>query len=213
MVADNRKLREAGWGCLAAWQASSSIRSLTYAVLARERPSVENSDPNRIDVPGGDWNMHSFFGGHAANAVACATFWNSRFKMGIAEPVLYGAAAAISLGRMTDRRHWASDTWVGMAAGYAMGRSIAARYARRESRREREKRPSRSHVAPRRAERGSHAGRPRAPLVGPVLATEWLPRSGSHSVATQPSAISHQLNAPGCPSSREKHPGGVKLMA
>ena len=139
MVTDNRKLREAGWGCLAAWQASSSIRHVTYAVLARERPSVENSDPNKIDVPGGDWNAHSFFGGHAANAVACATFWNSRFKMGIAEPVLYGAAAAISLARMKDRRHWASDTWVGMAAGYAMGRSIAARYARRESRREREK--------------------------------------------------------------------------
>ena len=59
--------------------------------------------------------------------------------MGIVEPILYAGAAAISLARMKDRRHWASDTWVGMAAGYAMGRSIAGRYARRESRREGEK--------------------------------------------------------------------------
>ena len=59
--------------------------------------------------------------------------------MGVLEPVLYASALGISVARMTDRRHWASDTWVGMAAGYAMGRSIAARYARREARRERDK--------------------------------------------------------------------------
>jgi len=139
MVTDNRKLREAGWGCLSAWQASSSIRHVTYALLARDRPSVENADPAAIEFPGGGWDQHSFFAGHAANAVACTTFWNSRFKMGVVEPVLYASAAALTLGRMKDRRHWASDTWVGVAAGYAMGRSIAARYARRESRRERAK--------------------------------------------------------------------------
>ena len=139
MLTDNRKLREAGWGCLSVWQASSSIRHVIYAGISRERPSVEGANPEDIKVPGGDWDTHSFFGGHAANAVACTTFWNSRFEMGIVEPILYAGAAAISLARMKDRRHWASDTWVGMAAGYAMGRSIAGRYARRESRREREK--------------------------------------------------------------------------
>lgn len=139
MVSDNRKLREAGWGCLSVWQASSSIRHATYAAVSRPRPSVANADPYDIDFPGGDWEQHSFFGGHAANAVACTTFWNMRFKMGVLEPILYASAAGISLARMTDRRHWASDTWVGIAAGYAMGRSIAARYARREARREREK--------------------------------------------------------------------------
>jgi len=139
MVSDNRKLREAGWGCLSAWQASGTIRMVTYAAIARDRPSVENADQYDIDYPGGEWEQHSFFGGHAANAVACATFWNSRFKLGILEPILYAGAAGISVSRMTDRRHWASDTWVGVAAGYAMGRSIAARYARREARRERAK--------------------------------------------------------------------------
>ena len=139
MVTDNRKLREAGWGCLSAWQASSSIRHVIYAAVARDRPSVENADPTEIAFPGGDWEAHSFFAGHAANAVACTTFWNTRFKMGILEPVLWASAASLTLARMTDRRHWASDTWVGIAAGYAMGRSVAARYARRESRRERAK--------------------------------------------------------------------------
>jgi len=136
MVSDNRKLREAGWGCLSGWQASSSIRALMYATVSRERPSLDNGNQYAIKTPGGEWNYHSFFGGHAANAWACTTFWNSRFHMGLLEPVLYAGAAGITFSRMKDRRHWASDTWVGMAAGYAMGRSIAARYARRESKRD-----------------------------------------------------------------------------
>jgi PAP2 superfamily protein len=139
MASDNRKLREAGWGCLSAWQASSSIRALMYATVSRERPSLNNGDQYAIKTPGGNWDYHSFFGGHAANAWACTTFWNSRFHMGLLEPVLYAAAAGITFSRMTDRRHWASDTWIGITAGYAMGRSVAARYARRESKREQKK--------------------------------------------------------------------------
>src|SRR5690349_7374334 len=136
MVSDNRKLREAGWGCLSAWQASSTIREAIYATVSRERPSLNNGDQYAIKTGGGDWDYHSFFGGHAANAVACTTFWNSRFHMGVLEPVLALGAAGITFSRMADRRHWATDTWIGIASGYAMGRSISARYARREAKRE-----------------------------------------------------------------------------
>lgn len=136
MISDNRKLREAGWGCLSAWQGSATIRQVMYYSVSRERPSIANGDQYAITTPGGEWDYHSFFAGHAANAVACTTFWNARFHMGLLEPVLYAGAAGITFSRMKDRRHWASDTWVGMAAGYAMGRSVAARYARRESKRE-----------------------------------------------------------------------------
>ena len=136
MVSDNRKLREAGWGCLSAWQASSSIRAALYAGVSRERPSIAEGDQYAVTTPGGEWGYHSFFAGHAANAWACTTFWNSRFHMRLLEPVLYAGAAGITFSRMKDRRHWASDTWIGIAAGYAMGRSVAARYAQRESRRE-----------------------------------------------------------------------------
>jgi len=139
MVSDNRKLREAGWGCLSVWQASSTIRAAVYAGVSRERPSIAEGDQYAVTTPGGEWAYHSFFGGHAANAWACTTFWNSRFHMGLLEPVLYAGAAGITFSRMKDRRHWASDTWIGIAAGYAMGRSVAARYAQRESRREQKK--------------------------------------------------------------------------
>jgi len=135
MISDNRKLREAGWGCLSAWQASSTIREAVYAGISRERPSIAEGDQYAITTPGGEWEYHSFFAGHATNAWACTSFWNSRFHLGALEPILYAGATGITLSRMKDRRHWASDTWVGIAAGYAMGRSVAARYARREAKR------------------------------------------------------------------------------
>jgi hypothetical protein len=134
MLTDNRKFREAGWGCLSAQNASSAIRSLMYATISRDRPSLD-TDQYEISTPGGDWDHHSFFAGHTANAWACVTFWNSRFQLKLLEPVLYAGATGITLSRMKDRRHWASDNWVGIAAGYAMGRSIAIRYAHREAKR------------------------------------------------------------------------------
>ena len=82
MIADNRKLREAGWGCLSGWQASSTIRAVMYATISRERPSLNRGDQYAIKTPGGEWDYHSFFAGHAANAWACTTFWNTRFHMG-----------------------------------------------------------------------------------------------------------------------------------
>jgi membrane-associated phospholipid phosphatase len=139
MFSDNRKLREAGWGCMSASQSSSTIRELLYAAVSRERPSLDNGDQYAIKFPGDKWEYHSFPAGHTMNAVACVSFWNSRFHMGVLEPVLALTASGIIASRMTDRRHWASDTWVGIAAGYAMGRSVAARYARREAKREEKK--------------------------------------------------------------------------
>jgi hypothetical protein len=141
MISDNRKLRDAGWGCLAASQASSSIRQTTYALVSRERPSLNHGDQYAIKTPGGEWDYHSFFAGHATNAWSCVSFWNARFHMGLLEPVLYAGAAGITFARMKDRRHWASDTWVGIAAGYAMGRSVAARYAQRQSKRDAKEKP------------------------------------------------------------------------
>ena len=136
MASGTRGLREAGYGCLSGWAMSNTLRYAIYAGVARERPSSAKGDQYRFAYPGGDWDQHSFFGGHAMNAFACVTFWNERFDMGVLEPVLYAAATASSLARMADRRHWASDTFLGMVIGYATGRTVANRYERRELRRE-----------------------------------------------------------------------------
>jgi hypothetical protein len=47
--------------------------------------------------------------------------------MGYVEPALYALSAGIGVGRLVDRRHWTSDTMLGMIFGYAIGREVAHR--------------------------------------------------------------------------------------
>lgn len=133
-LADKPGLRDAGLGCAAMQQASGTVRKVLYATVARNRPATANGDQYDVSVPGGEWQYHSFFAGHFANAMACATFFNERFDLGVAEPVIYGVAIAVGASRMADRRHWTSDTVLGGVFGYALGKFEAARQIRRRER-------------------------------------------------------------------------------
>ena len=77
--------------------------------------------------------MRSFPGGHFANVLGCATFWSKRFNLGIAEPLLYGVATAVGIGRMADGAHWLSDQIIGGILGYAIGNEIARRSLARKT--------------------------------------------------------------------------------
>jgi hypothetical protein len=130
VAADSRDLRDAGMGCLAGGWSNSIARHGVYALVSRTRPSA-TTDPFELDVPGGDWDHRSFFGGHGSNIVTCATVWNERFDLGIGEPVLYLAAAGIAFGRTVDGAHWTSDTVAGVIAGYTIGKLVADRQKKR----------------------------------------------------------------------------------
>ena len=141
---DSRKLREAGMGCVTAYQAQSVVHELTYHVISRRRPYKSVGNPYDIELGLGEWDVHSFYGGHAANFLTCATFWSEYFDLGAAEPVLYAIGLGIGIGRAVDQRHWSSDTVIGMAMGYAVGRIVAGRYQRRAD----ERRGARSATSP-----------------------------------------------------------------
>ncbi len=130
-AADSRKLRDAAMGCMAAQQANGLIRQAIYKTVTRPRPFLDNAEPYDIKLRHGEWPERSFFGGHAANIVACAAFFNERFNLGVAEPLLYTFAIAASVGRMADRRHWASDTVLGVIFGHAIGQNIGRRSRKR----------------------------------------------------------------------------------
>ncbi len=132
-VTDRRGLREAGWGCISGWGVSNIVRYTTYAIVSRDRPSAAEGEPLAFAVPGGGWNQHAFPAGHAMNAFACASFWSARFELSVAEPVLYAGATLSALSRIADRRHWSSDTFVGIVTGIAIGHTLARRYEDRES--------------------------------------------------------------------------------
>ena len=63
--------------------------------------------------------------------MACASFLEQRFSLGIAEPALYATVGAIGMGRIADGQHWPSDVVAGAAMGFAIGKAVATRQHRR----------------------------------------------------------------------------------
>ncbi len=139
-ASDSRALREAATGCITVDGANTTVRHGIYLLVSRERPTNGDTgerfdDANVWDFPGGDWQHHSFFGGHVADIMSCASFWNHRFHLGPLEPLLYAAALGVGAGRLVDEHHWMSDTLLGIAFGYAYGAGLARRYEREDARR------------------------------------------------------------------------------
>ena len=151
IITKNQSVRDAITGCGATWLSNNVLRrQLLYRFIGRERPdSTRGNDPNWPAAEPGDqynfelngfdgspWGMHSFPGGHVANILGCASFFNHRYKWGFLEPVLWTVAGAVFVARTADRAHWISDQWVGSAFGFAVGKEIAHRQLRRKAERD-----------------------------------------------------------------------------
>jgi membrane-associated phospholipid phosphatase len=132
-VGKSQGLRDAGLGCATAHLTTAGVRGLVFLFLQRDRPRLSPDDPFQFRMPGTrDWNKHSFFSGHIANSMGCASFLAHRFDLHVAEPVMYGYVIAIGAGRVVDGRHWLSDTAFGALFGYATGHAISSRMLARE---------------------------------------------------------------------------------
>jgi membrane-associated phospholipid phosphatase len=131
-LGDDVAWRDAGRGCATSVVATTFSRHLIARMLGRTRPRDNRGAFVIRPFAWGDWEMRSFPGGHGANAMSCITFWNRRFDLGVAEPVLYGIGSAVGVGRMVDEAHWMSDTAFGLGYGHAIGREVARQQQRRD---------------------------------------------------------------------------------
>jgi membrane-associated phospholipid phosphatase len=146
LATNNQRLQDGIFGCLSSYVSTSVARNYVfYQLVARTRPDGSRDslhtppaiqgDQFNISFPGSSrWGEHSLPAGHVANITACASFLGNRFSMGLAEPVVYAVAAGVGIGRIVDRRHWLSDTVLGIAFGYAAGKEVALRSSRRAQR-------------------------------------------------------------------------------
>ena len=145
LATKSEAIRDGVWGCASSWASSSVVRNyVLYQAIGRVRPDSSKTHPNgyvappaeqgdqyEFDAfPGGGkskWGVHSFPGGHVANIAACAGFLGKRFDNKYVEPIALLLTAGVGVGRMVDRRHWASDTFLGIIYGYAIGREVGRR--------------------------------------------------------------------------------------
>jgi membrane-associated phospholipid phosphatase len=137
LATNNQRLRDGVIGCAASWAAQSQPRKLFYRLVGRERPDTSPDNNHKWHIPNSTrsdksgWQLRSMPAGHFANAMGCASFLGNRFDMGVAEPMVYGVAVGVAVGRALDHGHWTSDHVLGGIFGYAVGKEVARRSLKR----------------------------------------------------------------------------------
>jgi membrane-associated phospholipid phosphatase len=118
----NKHARETGWISLEALAHTQLVVFGMKQATNRRRPVTD-------EARGGFWNGgDSFPSGHAASSFAVATVFAYEYRHHIAVPITaYSLAALISASRVSARRHWASDIFVGGSTGFLIGRYIYKR--------------------------------------------------------------------------------------
>jgi membrane-associated phospholipid phosphatase len=120
---DDRHSKETGLLALQAIAHTQLVVLVLKEITQRERPIV---DKRRVGFwKGGD----SFPSGHAASSFAVAAVFAYEYRDHIAVPITaYSIASIVSASRMSARRHWVSDIFVGGSLGFMIGRFTYKRH-------------------------------------------------------------------------------------
>jgi membrane-associated phospholipid phosphatase len=119
----NKHARETGWLSLEAIAHTQLVIFGLKQITNRRRPIMD-------DARAGFWNGgDSFPSGHAATSFAVAAVFSYEYRDHIAVPITaYTLATLVSVSRVSARRHWVSDIFVGGSTGFLMGRYIYKRH-------------------------------------------------------------------------------------
>lgn len=85
---DSEALRDAGLGCAASNAATTLAREIVTRIAGRPRPLLREDALRFEPFAFTDWDYRSFPSGHAANMMACVSYWDHRFDLGPAQPLL-----------------------------------------------------------------------------------------------------------------------------
>jgi membrane-associated phospholipid phosphatase len=111
--------RETGWIAMQAIAHTQLVVLGIKQITNRRRPITDQ-------VRGGFWSGgDSFPSGHAATSFAVAAVFAYEYRHYIAVPITaFSLASLVSASRVSARRHWASDIFVGGSTGFLIGRYL-----------------------------------------------------------------------------------------
>ncbi len=123
LVAKNDHARETG---LLALEALGHAQVVVFSL----KQITNRSRPPETPAGTGFWQGgNSFPSGHAISVFSVATVFAYEYRHHIAVPITaYGLAGIISVSRLSARRHWMSDIFVGGSAGFLIGRFVYKRH-------------------------------------------------------------------------------------
>ena len=118
--------RETGWLSGEALADGVLVSSLMQHATGRERP-LEGRGRGRFWQGG-----TSFPSDHSAAAWALATVLAHEYPGWLTQLLAYGTATTVSVARVTGRKHFSSDVFIGSALGWYMGRQVYRAHHSRE---------------------------------------------------------------------------------
>jgi len=103
------------------------VVQILKAATQRPRPTSSGGRKRNHDADGEFFaGGNSFPSGHAAGAWAVAEVMSDRYGRHMwVPPTAYGLAGLVSVARVTRRRHFPSDVFVGAVLGYLIGRHVS----------------------------------------------------------------------------------------
>lgn len=136
---DDERARHTGLLGLRALADSMIVVEVLKTATGRPRPTFIGGRSRIHNADGAFFTGgRSFPSGHAAGAWALATVVAHQYQhRGWVPPTAYGLAGLIAVARITERRHFPADAFVGSVLGYLIGRHVyhVAHCKRRDSRR------------------------------------------------------------------------------
>ncbi len=124
-IFDNRKLRKTALLSFESWIVSGVMVSGLKFLIGRKRPQM-NEDSFAFHPFSFRSRFHSFPSGHASSAFAVATVIADHSDKFYIDFLAYNLATLVTLSRIHDSKHWASDAFIGAAIGYFVAKKISA---------------------------------------------------------------------------------------
>lgn len=142
VIAHNNKMKTTTLLASQAYITGGIIESVLKTLSGRTRPNYYSNgveaEPKFIGPFGntakdatGKRSNSSFPSGHTTVAFAAATVFAKEYANHPIVPIIaYSAATLISVSRITENKHWATDVLVGAALGLLTGRQVVNNYHR-----------------------------------------------------------------------------------
>lgn len=104
---------------------TKALSSFSKRLIGRGRPFTDEG-PRRFEPLnlGNPRDLRSMPSGHTSSAFALATVVANRHRHPLVRYGAYAWATSVALQRVESRSHWVSDTLIGGALGYAVGRAV-----------------------------------------------------------------------------------------
>jgi membrane-associated phospholipid phosphatase len=123
-VFGNRSLRKTALLSLESWLTSGAFVLGIKAITGRARPHT-GKGPRSFQPFAFRSGYYSFPSGHAASAFAVAAVVADQSDCFAIDILAFSLSALVTVSRVHENKHWASDAFIGAAIGYVVGKKIS----------------------------------------------------------------------------------------